>query len=59
VVIVGTLVLIRFLDDPYDPGLGALKPVAMERTLEVLDGYRRLLGDSAPLPCGEQGRGRT
>ena len=59
VVIVGTLLLIRFLDDPYDPGIGALKPVAMERTLDVLDGYRRVLGDAAPLPCDEQGRGRT
>jgi len=58
-VIVGTLLLIRFLDDPYDPGLGALKPVAMERTLDVLDDYRRVVGDSAPLPCDEQGRGRT
>ena len=36
-----TLLLIRFLDDPYDPGLGALRPVAMERTLDVLDDYRR------------------
>lgn len=43
----------------YRTGIGALKPVAMERTLDVLDGYRRVLGDSAPLPCDEQGRGRT
>jgi hypothetical protein len=59
VVIVGTLLLIRFLDDPYDPGLGALRPVAMERTLDVLDDYRRVVGDTVPLPCDEQGRGRT
>jgi hypothetical protein len=59
VVIVGTLLLIRFLDDPYDPGLGALRPVAMERTLEGLDGYRRVVGDSAPPPCDEHGRDPT
>jgi len=59
VVIVGTLLLIRFLDDPYDPGLGGLRPVAMERALDVLENYRRVLDDSAPLPCDELGRGRT
>ncbi len=56
VVIVATLLLIRFLDDPYRPGLGSLQPVAMERALRVIDEYRRLDGDSAPLPCDEQGR---
>ena len=59
VVIVATLLLIRFLDDPYDPGLGALRPVAMERTLGVLDEYRRVVGDGAPPPCDDQGVGRT
>ena len=58
VVIVGTLLLIRFLDDPYHPGAGALKPVAMERTLKVLDEYRRALGEEDPPPCDEKGRGR-
>ena len=59
VVIVGTLLLIRFLDDPYHPGAGALKPVAMERTLKVLDEYRRVVGDQQPLPCDELGNSRT
>jgi len=58
VVIVATLLLIRFLDDPYHPGAGALKPVAMERTLTVVDQYRRALGQEDPLPCDEKGRGR-
>ena len=56
VVIVATLLLIRFLDDPYDPGLGALQPVAMERTLDVLGEYRSLVGDETPLPCDRLGR---
>ena len=59
VVIVATLLLIRFLDDPYNPGVGALKPVAMERTLTVVDQYRRALGEQEPLPCDEKGEGRT
>ncbi len=59
VVIVGTLLLIRFLDDPYDPGLGALKPVAMERTLQVLDEYGRVIGDGEAPPCDERGRALT
>ena len=59
VVIVATLLLIRFLDDPYDPGLGALQPVAMERTLDVLDEYRRVVGDETPLPCDRLGRPQT
>jgi hypothetical protein len=58
VVIVATLLLIRFLDDPYNPGVGALKPVAMERTLTVVDQYRRALGEQEPLPCDEKGQGR-
>jgi len=58
VVMVGTLLLIRFLDDPYDPGLGALRPVAMQRTLEVLEEYRGVVGE-APVPCDERGRART
>jgi amino acid transporter len=55
VVIVATLLLIRFLDDPYRPGLGSLQPVAMQRTLRVIDQYRRLDADGGPLPCDERG----
>src|SRR6478609_685292 len=32
VVITSTMLVIRFLDDPYRPGVGSLRPVAMERT---------------------------
>jgi hypothetical protein len=56
VVMASTLLVISFLDDPYDPGLGSLRPVAMERTLRILEQERRLVGDTAPLPCDEQGR---
>ena len=59
VVIVSTLLLIRFLDDPYRPGAGSLRPVAMERTLRVIEEFRRIEGHGAPLPCDAQGRGRA
>jgi uncharacterized membrane protein len=50
-----TLFLIRFLDNPLQAGYGALKPVAMERTLGLLARERRLVGQSGPLPCNESG----
>ena len=56
VVMTSTLLVISFLDDPYDPGLGSLRPVAMERTLRILEQERGLVGDTAPLPCDERGR---
>jgi hypothetical protein len=55
-VVVATLLLIRFLDDPYDPGLGALQPVAMERTLRLLDEYKGVVGDDTSPPCDARGR---
>jgi hypothetical protein len=59
VVIAATLLVIRFLDDPYNPGVGSLKPVAMERTLQNLDRQRQIIGDATPVPCDERGRGGT
>lgn len=55
-VITATLLLIRFLDDPFRDGFGGLKPVAMERTLGVLGEQRRIVGDRAALPCDAGGR---
>lgn len=54
-VIVSTLLVIRFLDDPYSPGFGSLQPVAMQRTLRILDQERRIVGDTSPLPCDARG----
>ena len=39
-VIVLTLLAINALDNPYRPGLGQIKPVAMERSLRILDSAR-------------------
>jgi hypothetical protein len=54
-VVVITVLAIYALDNPYRPGLGSIKPAAMERTLLVLDQARRELGDEAPIPCDEDG----
>ena len=40
VVITMTLLLINFLDSPFRSGFGGLRPVAMERTLSILDQAR-------------------
>jgi RsiW-degrading membrane proteinase PrsW (M82 family) len=35
-VLVMTMFVLRVLDDPYHPGLGSRRPLAMERSLDVL-----------------------
>ena len=55
-VLSATLLLITFLDDPFRDGFGGLKPVAMERTLDLLEQERLALGQGAALPCDAQGR---
>jgi hypothetical protein len=55
-VIVATLLLIGILDKPYRPGLGELRPVAMEQTLVLIDQARGALGQDDPLPCDAEGQ---
>jgi hypothetical protein len=55
-VMVATLLLIGILDAPYRPGLGQLRPVAMEQTLRLIDQARDALGQDDPPPCDAQGR---
>jgi Protein of unknown function (DUF4239) len=50
-----TLLAIWALDNPYRPGLGSIRPVAMERTLVILDEARAALNDEAPIPCDDEG----
>jgi hypothetical protein len=54
-VITLTLLLIRSLDEPFHPGPGAVKPVAMQRTLNLLEQQRQVVGQTGPLPCDEAG----
>lgn len=55
-VISALLVLISFLDNAFTTGFGGLRPVAMERTLDILERERAIVGDSSVLPCDENGR---
>ena len=54
-VIVLTLMAINALDNPYRDGLGQIEPVAMERSLRILDSARAVVNDTAPLPCDARG----
>ena len=58
-VMVATLLVIGFLNDPYRPGLGSLQPTAMQRTLRILDEERQIVGDRTPPPCDERGLARV
>ena len=44
-VVVSTLLLLQFLDNPFHSGVGGLRPVAMERVLTVIDEELEVIGD--------------
>ncbi len=55
------LLLLLFLDSPFRSGVGALRPVAMERTLRIVDealGTLGATGTGARFPCDTAGRPR-
>ena len=60
-VVVALLLLIRFLDSPFNEGVGGVRPVAMERTLDVIDeASRRWAGDPGdPTSAGSEGAAAT
>jgi Protein of unknown function (DUF4239) len=57
-VLVATVLAIQALDNPYRPGVGSIRPVAMERSLRILDEARAVLRDTGPLPCDMDGAPR-
>jgi hypothetical protein len=54
-VIVAMLLLLQFLDNPFHDGFGGLRPVAMERTLVILDQELEVVGGDARPPCDGAG----
>jgi hypothetical protein len=54
-VIVAMLILLRFLNTPFHSGIGGVRPVAMERTLVLLDQELREANRNEPLPCDASG----
>jgi hypothetical protein len=55
-VIVAMLLLIRFLDSPFHEGVGGVRPVAMERTLDIIEQALRATNQTLTMPCDAQGR---
>ena len=54
-VITTTLLVIRMLNNPYHDGAGAVQPVAMERTLRLLEGPIAEEVELEAAPCSESG----
>src|SRR5512133_60554 len=54
-VIVLTLAAISALNHPYSAGVGQIKPVAMQRSLRILDSARTVLNVRTPVPCDARG----
>jgi hypothetical protein len=54
-IVVVTLLAIYALDNPYRPGVGSIRPVAMERTLRILDEARAAIDTTVEPPCDERG----
>jgi hypothetical protein len=54
-VLASMLLLLNLLNNPFHSGVGGLRPVAMERSLQVIDQELVDTGFDAPLPCDERG----
>jgi ABC-type multidrug transport system fused ATPase/permease subunit len=54
-VITSMLLLLTLLDSPFHGGVGGLRPVAMERALQVIDQELRISAIDASPPCDGQG----
>ena len=54
-VIVSTLLLLQFLDNPFHEGIGGLRPDAMKRTLTVIDEDLATFAPGTELPCDARG----
>ena len=54
-VMTALLLLVQALNDPFHEGVGGLRPVAMERALQVIDQELDVVGSDEPPPCDERG----
>jgi hypothetical protein len=54
-VVVVMLLLLVFLNSPFHKGVGGLRPVAMERTLRIVDQALGATGKTTRIPCDGQG----
>jgi hypothetical protein len=54
-VVVATLLVLVALNRPYEQDIGGLRPIAMQRSLAILDEARATLDIDDPLPCDTTG----
>jgi len=54
-ILVSMLCLLQFLNHPYHPGVGGLRPVAMQRAMTVIDEELQVAGRSVAPPCDAVG----
>ena len=54
-VVVSTLLLLQFLNNPFHGGIGGLRPIAMERTLKIIDQELTPAQRRVELPCDARG----
>ena len=57
--IVSLLLLIRFLDNPFNEGVGGVRPVAMERSLRIIDQALAAAEREVEPPCDGEGQPNT
>jgi Protein of unknown function (DUF4239) len=55
-VMVTLLLLVFALDNPFHPGVGGLDPVAMERSLRLVDEALEAISGQVPIPCDLDGQ---
>jgi Protein of unknown function (DUF4239) len=55
-VVVASLLVLSSLNRPYDPAVGGIRPIAMQRSVEIIASARDALDLDEPLPCDRAGR---
>ena len=55
-VMAALMLLLYALDDPFHNGVGGLQPVAMERTLRIVDQALGAIGAQVQIPCDALGK---
>ena len=50
--------LLVFFNNPHGPGLGRLQPIAMERTIRIIDNELDIVGLTVSPPCDQDGTAR-
>ena len=55
--VIGALMLLVLwtLDNPFHAGMGGLRPVAMERTVQLIEEEIAIAGADDPVPCNAAG----